>query len=89
MFYAYRKRISRIEIPNTATTAKEALDLAKKQLYSEKEEEEKLISDTFYIETEANGEGVILEKEKIIYTTTIPLSLHPSLGKTFVEGARI
>ena len=62
MYYGFRKRITRIEIPNTTETPEEVLKLAK-----EKEFEEKLISDSFFIEEKEDGTGTIIAKEKVIY----------------------
>ena len=83
MYYVYRKRITRIEIPNTTESAKEVLELAKKVAYSG---DEKLISDSFFVEDQADGKGLILAKEKVISVATIPAELDPTIGKTFATG---
>jgi len=80
MYYIYRKRITRIEVPLTGNeNLDEILPLVdKNQVFNEK-----LISDSFFVEDRDDGKGMILAKEKIVYKDTIPITLDKMIGKTF------
>jgi hypothetical protein len=86
MYYAYRKRVTRIEVDtSTAKNAEEVLTTAKATPYSTDVAKEIVISDSFFIEDQADGKGIILVKEKVI-SPNLPDGLEPTIGKTFVDG---
>lgn len=71
MLYVFKKRIVKIEIPNEKETPAEVLKMAESGSYPET-----LISDSFFVETQADGKGEILTKQKIVYDGS-------GIGKTF------